>query len=162
MSSYTLRSFNPLPPQSDGRTNAEDGGVHKCVVSIRSRRKATGEPAASSKSPGLSSFQSAPAAKRRENGQVRIIVDLIKRFNPLPPQSDGRTSAARAALSQAACFNPLPPQSDGRTTESVDMSAESLVSIRSRRKATGEQRPLLCGTKKKCFNPLPPQSDGRT
>ncbi len=158
--SRRLPRFNPLPPQSDGRTSytlrrieriwfqsapaakrrenkRPQSDAMRLGVSIRSRRKATGEHFIISNLLSCKTFQSAPAAKRRENpknprgkqnprfqsapaakrreNQAEINLQDAKRFQSAPAakrRENGRVWLLGVAMPG---FNPLPPQSDGRT-----------------------------------------------
>ncbi len=158
------RSFNPLPPQCGGRirgrqsqgqrhqvsirsrrnaageyTNGEYD-AHRILVSIRSRRNAAGESRRLKVVQAELTFQSAPAAMRREN--IPPLPGNVKRksFNPLPPQCGGRM-AFRAAEAPGIRVSIRSRRNAAGEFPLHRLYVEPfVVSIRSRRNAAGEFR----------------------
>ena len=130
-------SFNPLPSQKQGETDALAGLGGAWAVSIRSPHKSKGRPASLFVLRLTKEFQSAPLTKARG--------DLHDPLSPPPPSAFQSAPLTKARgdnriggqPNNRLRFNPLPSQKQGETSTFYRQSNGDRVSIRSPHKSKG-------------------------
>ena len=119
-------------------------------VSILGRGQAPAARSTFRQGASFRKFQSSAGDKPRPLHKLRIVLNSIKRFNPRPGTSPGRSQDYTAWLHLCSRFNPRPGTSPGRSMCSHEEVMELLVSILGRGQAPAARTlPAMIGIEDK-------------